>query len=118
MKIYKSTLFTGVMSECIEYRNIDDFKLLPTISSIDLIDLYLKCIGSAFSKRKPTDIVNTLINDLHKYCNNANLTFCVDELENGELFIKIDDINYIFDNWYLRIIIPVEYVTDFEIKEN
>lgn len=118
MKTYKSTLFTGVISDCTEYVNIDDFKLLPEIyPSNNLINIYLKGIGNAFSRRK-SDITDRMINELNMYSIDTGLTFNVDELENGELFIKIDDINYIFDVCYLRIIIPVEYVTDYEIKEN
>lgn len=117
MKIYKSTLFTGVMSDCYEFMNVD-FDSLDSISPINTIDFGLKIIGTAISKRKPTDIVNRMINILHRFCNKMELTFNIEELENGELCITVDETCYIFDISYLRIIIPVEYVTDYEIKEN
>lgn len=112
----KSKLFTGVMSDCYEFMNVD-FDSLDSISPINTIDFGLKIIGKAISNGKPTDAVNRMINILHRFCNKAELTFNIEELENGELCITIDEVNYIFDMNYLRIICPIEYVTDYEIKE-
>lgn len=109
----KSKLFTGVMSECYEFMNVD-FDSLDSISPINSIDFGLKSIGTAISSGKST---NEMINILHRFCNKMEITFNIEKLENGELCITINEVNYIFDMNYLRIICPIEYVTDYEIKE-
>lgn len=116
MIISKSSLFTGLMSDCYEFKFVENFKLLPAISPIAEIDYTLKIIGSAITLRN-RHIVNERINILHYYCDKSNLTFSVEELENGEWCITIDEINYIINSSYLRIICPVEYVYNNEIKE-
>ena len=105
MNTKKSKVFIGVMTDCYEFNNVEDFKTLQAIAPLEQIDYILKAIGTAFSKRKPTDSINFLINLLHSYCNREELTFSVEELENEEMCITISDVAYIFGLNYLRVIL-------------
>lgn len=116
MKIKTGKLFTGEISKVTEYFDIENFFDLDTLhNSSMVIDYLLKSIGVSVSE-KTLRLAFSDIEILKRTCEINDIKCSSIICENGEICVTVENVHYIFDVNYLRIIEPLTEVLEEELK--